>query len=107
MASYLKDKKIELWRVDESMTNKNGFPIVQETKIASLWAYYRHSSAKELYEAKGIQEEYEAVFIINHRTDIDSRSDYILFRGQKYDIVSIDDYQGGKGDMKLIAKLRK
>lgn len=109
MASYLKDKKIEIWRSDCEQRDEDGFPIIAETKIHSgqLWAYYRHVSAKERYTTYDLQEEYEAIFVINHRENLDPRTDYILYKGQKYNIVAIDDFQGYKSDIKITAKLRK
>lgn len=109
MASYLKDKRIEIWRENYDATDKNGFPIVTEEKIHSgkLWAYYRHTSSKEYYAAMAAQYEEEAIFIINYRDDIRPITDYILYKGQRYKINGVDDFDGRKGDTKISAKVDK
>ena len=107
MASYLKDKRIELWRCDSKEIDEDGFPIVKNEKIASLWAYYRHVSSKETYAAMSVQYQVNATFIINYRKDINPLTDYIVFRGKQYDINSVDDYEGGKRDLKISAKYRE
>lgn len=106
MASYLKDKKVELWRKGTS-TNKNGIPVEESRKIASLWAYYRHASSKEVYEAMTVQYQVDAVFVINYREDINPKTDYLVFRGKEYGINSLDDYEGSKRDLKISARFRE
>lgn len=109
MASYLKDKKIEIWRHNEDSVNSNGIPETREEKLhtGAIWAYYRHVSSKETYAAMSVQYREDAVFILNHREGIDPRTDYIVYNGRKYDINGIDDFQGGKGDIRISAKVRK
>ena len=108
MKTYLKDKKIELWR-NSCSVNENGFNEQREEKIAELWAYYRHTSAREQWAAMAVQYEADAVFIINNNRGltIDPKTDYILFQGQKYDIQSIDDFEGNSPDLKIGATMRK
>lgn len=104
--SYLKDKRIELWRT-ETTRDEDGFPIETVKKIGTLWAYYRHTSAREYYAAASVQFTDDAIFIINYRKDINIRTDYIIYRGERYDINAIDDYTGGRTDLKLTAKRHK
>ena len=108
MGTYLKDKKIEIRR-KQSRTDEDGFPVETEGKIHSgkLWAYYRHTSSKEYWYAKALQYQEDAVFIISHRTDIDPSTDYIVYNGRKFDINSIDDYEGGRKDIKISARYRE
>ena len=108
MGTYLKDKKIEIWR-KTSVTDEDGFPVETEEKIhdGQLWAHYRHVSSKEYWAAKTAQYQEDAVFIINHRTGINPLTDYILYNGQIYDINSIDNYEGGRNDIKIGARYRE
>ena len=54
MSSYLKSKKIEIYRTSGGKVDEDGFPLEEEGKIHSgkLWAYYRHSSSKEYWAAQ-------------------------------------------------------
>lgn len=107
MGALLKDKRIELW--ESKTVNNGGYADTVEEKVGTLWAYYRHASAKEHYASGSLStvEDYEALFIINYRPDISPRTNYIVFRGQRYDIVGVDDYQGGRNDLKILAKAKK
>lgn len=95
MASYLKDKKIELLRKDEEQVEK---------RITVLWAYYRQASSNEKYTAMTYKYQIDAIFVINYREDINPLTDVIKFRGKKYAITSVDDYEGGKKDLKIMAR---
>lgn len=108
MKNYLKDKKIQLWRTTYT-TNANGFNETTESKIADLWAYYRHTSARERWEAMAVQYEADAVFIVNNNRgfEIDPKTDYIMFQGKAFDIHSVDDYEGNSKDLKIGATMRK
>lgn len=107
MASYLKDKKVELWRNCDRETDEDGFPVEDAKKIASLWAYYRHASSKEVYEAATIKFQVDVVFIINYREDINPKTDYLVFHGKEYLITAMDDYEGGRKDLKITARYKK
>lgn len=104
MASYLKDKRIELWRHCAGTTDEDGFPIDEDKKIASLWAYYRHASSEERYRAMMVQYKVDVIFIINYRCDINPKTDFIIFRGVRYEINGVDDYEGGKREIKISAR---
>lgn len=108
MKTYQKDKKIEIWR-DFTDTDEDGFSNGTEKKIHSgkLWAYYRQASAKETFYSMSIQQQIDAIFIISHRDDINPKTDYILFRGKKYYITTVDDYEGGKHDITITARFRQ
>ena len=108
MASYLKDKKIELWRDNNDEVDEDGFPVdAGPKKIATLWAYYRQASAKEIYAAMSFQYQVDAIFIINYRPDINPLTDFITFRGKSYSVTAFDEYEGNRQDLKIFARYKK
>lgn len=109
MSSYLKSKKIEIYRTSGRKVDEDGFPLEEEGKIHSgkLWAYYRHSSSKEYWAAQAAHYQEDAIFIISYRNDIDPLTDYILYNGQRFDINGVDDYEGGRHDIKISARYHK
>lgn len=72
----------------------------------NIWAYYRKVSGKEYYSVGSERVAAEALFIINWRDDLDE-SMYILFKGAKYDIKYIDDFEGNKESLKVYTSIRK
>lgn len=114
MGAILKDKRIELWREFENGCDEDGFcdgfNSIKEDKIATLWAYYRHTSQKEFYAAAQVQYTEDAIFIVNSNRvtrSINPKTDYIMYNGKKFAINGVDDYQGGKRDIRISAKYWK
>lgn len=110
MGSYLKDKKISIYRFKEGKPGKNGFSTgdtYEKIHEGKLWAYYRQTSGKEYYAAMAAQYQEEAVFIINYRENLEPLTDVILFRHRIYQIVRVDNFEGYKGDIKLFVKWSK
>ncbi len=101
---YLKDKKISVVSL-QTGKDEDGFPVEEWGPIPggeNIWAYYRHSTGKEFYEAATVNVKVEAIFIINWRNDVTTDMK-IQFRNELYDIVQIDDYEGYKKDLKIYA----
>ena len=73
--------------------------------IATVWAYFRQLSMKELYSVTTQLDE-EVLFQISYRSDL-TTSHMIQFRGVQYDIVRIDTFEGYKADLKLYCKRKK
>lgn len=100
----LKDKKITILEYKE-IVDEYGTPTVIEQPLPggeNIWAYYRQVSAKEYINLANTNYKVEAIFEINWRNDIDN-SMRILFRGEKYNISRIDDFEGYKQDLKIYA----
>ena len=99
----LKDKKIEIQEVSY-VSDTIGNRKKETVTIATVWAYFRQLSMKELYSVT-TQHDEEVLFQINYRTDL-TTSHMIKFRGIQYDIVRIDTFEGYKEDLKLYCKRR-
>lgn len=102
--SQKKDKKITILAVTIE-ENELGDQYEVEAPLEggeNIWAYYRQASANEYFAAAATQYKVEAIFRITWRNDIDS-SMYILFRGKKYAITRIDDFEGYKQDLTIYA----
>lgn len=114
MADYnhvkLKDKKISIYRYTEGGTDDDGFPtenIYVKIHEGKLWAYYRQTSANEYFRAMTNQYTEDAIFVLNWRSDLDPRTDVILYNHRIYDINRVDDYEGYKQDIQISAKYNK
>lgn len=100
----LKDKKISIISSREE-ENEVGETVLVEGPIPggeNIWAYYRHVTGNEFYEAAKVNAKEEALFIINWRDDIDTTMK-IKFRNEFYNITRIDDFEGYKKDLKIYA----
>ena len=101
---HIKDKKITILYstiVEDEIGNQEEV----EAPIPggeNIWAYYRQASANEIYGAASVNYKVEAVFEINWRNDINTTMK-ILYKGKKYNITRIDDYEGYKQDLKIYA----
>jgi len=103
----IKDKKISIKRNIQT-TDNDGFTVTTAQIIHSnIWAYYRQLSGTEIYANSNTIEDIieDALFITNYYQDITPK-DYIIFRGDIYDIKRIDDFEGYKTDLKIYAKKR-
>ncbi len=104
----LKDKKITIIG-RELYENKLGETSYRDAPIpggSNIWAYYKHTSAKEQNLLHTSEILAEVVFFINWRDDIKTYMK-IEYRGKKYEITRIDDYEGYKNDLKIYAKLER
>lgn len=100
----LKDKKISIVKLGEG-TDEDGFPIEAIVPIpngANIWAYYRHATGKEFYQASQVNAKEEVIFVINYRSDIDTTMQ-IEYKSELYNITRIDDFEGYKEDLKIYA----
>ena len=98
----LKDKKINILKQSQER-DESGEPIdVFITVAENIWAYYRQISGSEFFAAATSNTKVEAIFEINWRNDIDTTM-VIEYKGEKYGITRIDDYEGYKNDLKIYA----
>ena len=103
----LKDKKITIMG-NIPGENDLGDPIVIRGPIPggeNIWAYVRHTSGREYYAAKQVAAEEEMIFEINWRDDVTPKN-WIVYKGQEYDITRIDDFEGYKDTLRIYAHAR-
>ena len=97
----LKDKKIEIQEsryVSDSIGNRKK----ELVTVATVWAYFRQLSMKELYSVT-TQVQEEVLFQINYRTDI-TTAHVIKYNGIQYEITRIDTFEGYKSDLTIYCK---
>ena len=97
----LKDKKIEIQEsryVSDAIGNRKK----ELVTVATVWAYFRQLSMKELYSVT-TQVQEEVLFQINYRTDI-TTAHVIKYNGIQYEITRIDTFEGYKSDLTIHCK---
>ena len=97
----LKDKKIEIQEsryVSDAIGNRKK----ELVTVATVWAYFRQLSMKELYSVT-TQVQEEVLFQINYRTDITTAHD-IKYNGIQNEITRIDTFEGYKSDLTIYCK---
>ena len=100
----LKDKKIEiLAKVFTHDKYGNSVTNYQPITDAPLWAYFRQLSMRELYGIVTRVEE-TSLFQIAYRNDI-TTAHVIRYKGDLYEIIRIDRYEGYKTDLLIYGKL--
>ncbi len=100
----LKDKKITIMH---TVTEKNewGDPVEKTMPIPggeNIWAYVRHASGQEFFMALQVLHRVEMIFEINWRDDIEP-THWIEYKGKRYDITRIDDFEGYKDTLRIYA----
>ena len=73
--------------------------------IATVWAYFRQLSGKEVFAAATTNYKEEVLFTINYRTDLTTAC-VVRYRGVLYDITRIDTFEGYKEDLTLYCSRR-
>ena len=97
----LKDKKIEIQEsryVSDAIGNRKK----ELVTVATVWAYFRQLSMKELYSVT-TQVQEEVLFQINYSTDI-TTAHVIKYNGIQYEITRIDTFEGYKSDLTIYCK---
>ena len=101
----LKDKKIEILAAGHTPSGSGFYAETLTLTGLPVWAYFRHLSGKEIFAASAFNSVEEVLFIINYRSDINTRH-VIRFRGALYDITRVDTFEGYKRDLSLYCKRR-
>lgn len=100
-----RDKKISIGKLEQG-TDEDGFPTKEEFKVIpggkNIWAYYRHVSGKEFFEAMAINQKVEVIFEIAWRNDLKTDMQ-IRYKNEDYNITQIDDFEGYKRTLKISA----
>lgn len=71
-------------------TDDEGFSTQQWQDIATVWASVENLFGREYWQAAAIQAENTVKFTIRYRKDISSDM-RIIFQGQQYEIISLDN----------------
>ena len=101
---HIKDKKITILQATYIQDECGGSEAIWNPLpgAENIWAYYRQTSGSEYFEAARVNIKEEAVFEINWRNDIDAYM-RVEFKGRRYQITRIDDFEGYKEDLKIYA----
>jgi len=100
----LKDKKVEILKQVHTQ-DESGFTHTTLEHVATVWAYFRQLSAKEVFAAATVNYKEEILLQIGYRTDIDN-TNVIRYNGILYDITRLDTFEGYKDDLKLYCSRR-
>lgn len=103
-----KDKKITILEDRGKVNNYHMYePNYQPIEgLENIWAYYRHLSAKEFYEAGASGSKVEVLFIVNWRRKLTNARPTklrILYNNAEYEVTQIDDFEGKQTDLKIYA----
>ena len=87
------DHRIEIRREVETGRDEWNAPIIEEVTVATLWCNRRDVSAREAYRAQEIGAELTTRFTVrwSNLAATITPLDWILFRGQRYNIVGVRD----------------
>lgn len=99
---HIKDKKISIIAYQEIVDDAGDVIEGEAPLYENIWAYYRQASGNEIYLAAQVQTKIEVVFEISWKPDIDTNMK-VRYKGQDYNITRIDDFEGGKNDLKIYA----
>ncbi len=100
----LKDKKITIMGVTEGQ-NDLGDPIQIRGPIPggeNIWAYVRHASGNEFYQAAQVQHRVEMIFEVNWRDDVTPKN-WIEYKGKVWNIIRVDTFEDYKDTLRIYA----
>jgi len=100
----IKDKKVTILKFRE-FEDEHGFTTGVYEPLPgaeNIWAYFRHASGNEFIQTENTNSKIDVIFEINWRNGVDT-SMQIQYKGQKYNITCIDNYEGYKKDLKIYA----
>lgn len=98
----LKDKKIEICEYTYS-SDKYGNRLKTLVPVATVWAYFRQLSGKEIKTGISTKTNETVLFQIGYRADIKT-THVIRYKGVLYDITRVDVFEGYKADLTIYAK---
>ena len=98
----LKDKKIEIQEVryvSDAIGNRKKVTVT----VATVWAYFRQLSGKEIETGISTKTNETVLFQIGYRADIKT-THVIKYNRLLYDITRVDVFEGYKSDLTIYAK---
>ncbi|MFR3369368.1 MAG: phage head closure protein [Clostridioides difficile] len=108
MRRIRKNKKITILERLEKQNEIGGFESTYEPieELKNIWAYYRHLSGKEIFAAGAESSKVEVIFVVNWKEELIKISPVnikVLYNKEEYEVTRIDDFEGGKTDIKIYA----
>lgn len=107
----LKDKKITFFKEEREKNEYGEYTgnVIDVPIFENVWAYVRQASTQEIANSKLAYDmntsiQIETMFIINHREGIEYDM-LIEFRGERYRIERIDEFDYSKKDMRIEASI--
>lgn len=95
--------RIEFQRLENTFDNE-GFPQEEYITFQKSWADVNDLYGKEYWDSKQQLSENITVFYTRYYKNIDTNC-YILFKGQRYEIIEIDNIKYLNKELKIKAKL--
>lgn len=89
----------------EATYDAEGFPIEDYKTFQKAWADVNDLYGKEYWNSKQVISENITVFHSRYYKDVDTNC-FILFKGQRYEIVEIDNIKYLNKELKIKAKLQ-
>lgn len=86
--------------------DEQGFTSTTLEPVATVWAYFRHLSGKEVFAAATVNYKEEVLFQVNYRTDL-TTANMVRYNGTLYNITRIDTFEGYKEDLTLYCITKK
>lgn len=96
--------RIEFQRLENTFDNE-GFPQEEYVTFQKSWSDINDLYGKEYWDSKQQLSENITVFHIRYYKNIDTNC-YILFKGQRYEIIEIDNIKYLNKELKIKAKLQ-
>lgn len=96
--------RIEFQRLENTFDNE-GFPQEEYITFQKSWADVNDLYGKEYWDSKQQLSENITVFYTRYYKNIDTNC-YILFKGQRYEIIEIDNIKYLNKELKIKAKLQ-
>lgn len=96
--------RIEFQRLENTFDNE-GFPKEEYVTFQKFWADVNDLYGKEYWDSKQQLSENITVFYTRYYKNIDTNC-YILFKGQRYEIIEIDNIKYLNKELKIKSKLQ-
>ena len=96
--------RIEFQRLENTFDNE-GFPQEEYVTFQKSWADVNDLYGKEYWDSKQQLSENITVFYTRYYKNIDTNC-YILFKGQRYEIIEIDNIKYLNKELKIKSKLQ-
>ena len=97
------NKRIQIIR-NTLTENDNGVDEETEVILKEVWAKVQNMSGTEIFKANSDFSKVTTRFVIRYLTDI-TTDDYIKFKGRKYNIVYINNYNFSNDFIEIVGEL--
>lgn len=102
------NKRIQIYRIDETGRDRDGFPACEKTLVRSCWAKVSNTSGTELVKANANFAETKKRFLVRHNSDKPINTDMVvLYKGDFYEIRYINNYNEDDAYDEIWAELKE